>query len=549
MAGRDRHGSSLNQVSDGLLETRRLVRDLQELATAGTPRFDFLREVSARIASFAQCPLVGLALKGSRRWYVGRLAESWRLTTLQGSLPFEALGQVFEDSGIWTEKECRCCRRLLEGAATRFWRGREAVGCDCSDGSHTEAAVIASADQPQGMLMLIWPGGEVASRGQGISLTASRPLAAALVYHRAQAALRERVKELTGLYELSKITEATNGDPSEVLPRMVALLPPAWQYPEITVGRIELDGSSWETGDPEAVVAWQEAPILVQGLARGRLQVGYTEERPELDEGPFMREERNLIDALAREVGLFLERWQARHDRELLEEQLRHADRLATIGQLAAGVAHELNEPLAAILGFAQLSQEVEGVPREVRSDLDRIVKASLHAREIIKKLMLFSRQTPPRTEDVDINQLVQDGLYVIESRCAKQGIEMRRELADGLPRLHVDRGQIQQVLVNLVVNAVQAMPEGGSLFIRTFLDGENVCLEVEDTGAGIEESVRDRIFLPFFTTKDVDQGTGLGLAVVHGIVTAHRGTIEVASEVGRGSRFRVRLPLAEEEG
>ncbi len=544
MAGRDRHGSALTEITDGSLEAHRLARDLQELATAGTPRFDFLREISARIATFAGCSLVGLALKGSQRWHVGRLARTWRLTTVQGTLPLEALREVFEDSGIWTIEERACWSQLLAGATTRFWQGREAVGCDAPAGTHTEAAVIASADQVQGVLMLAWPGQDVTFRGQGVSLTAARPLAAALLYHRAQAALRERVKELTGLYELSKITETTDRDPADVLPRVVEILPPAWQYPEIALGRIELDGSSWETGDPKGVMASQEAPILVQGVVRGRIQVGYTEERPELDEGPFMREERNLIDALAREVGLFLERWQARHDRELLEEQLRHADRLATIGQLAAGVAHELNEPLAAILGFAQLSLEVNGIPGEVRADLERIVKGSLHAREIIKKLMLFSRQTPPRTEDVDVNQLVTDGLYVIESRCAKQGIEVRRELGADLPRLRVDPGQIQQVLVNLVVNAVQSMPDGGSLFIRTFLDGENVCLEVEDTGAGIDETIRDRIFLPFFTTKDVDQGTGLGLAVVHGIVTAHHGSIEVASEVGQGSRFRVRLPL-----
>ncbi len=544
MAGRDRREGTGTGISEGLQETHRLARDLQELATAGTPRFDFLREVSARIAGFAGCSLVGLALRGSRRWYVGRFAGTWQLTTVPGTRPLVDLGDVIAESGLWTGGERECWEGLLGGAATRFWRGQEAVGCDAADGTHAEAAVIASAEQEQGVLLLAWPGRDVTFRGQGVSLTAARPLAAALLYHRAQAALRERVKELTGLYELSKLTESADRDPSEVLPRMVELLPPAWQYPEITVGRIELDGESWETGDASRVVAWQEAPILVQGVARGRLQVGYTEERPELDEGPFMREERNLIDALAREVGLFLERWQARHDREMLEEQLRHADRLATIGQLAAGVAHELNEPLAAILGFAQLSLEVEGVPSEVREDLERMVKSALHAREIIKKLMLFSRQTPPRTEEVDVNRLVSEGLYVIESRCAKQGIEMRRELEPELPSLLVDPGQIQQVLVNLVVNAVQAMPDGGTLSIRTFRDGDGVCLEVEDTGMGIDETIRDRIFLPFFTTKDVDQGTGLGLAVVHGIVTAHRGTIEVESEPGRGSRFRVRLPV-----
>ncbi len=544
MAGRDRRGSDRTGIPEGSEGRRRLARDLQELATAGTPRFDFLREVSARVAQFAGCPVVGLVLRGSRRWYAGRYSKDWSLTTVAGTPPLRAAGEVLRKSGLWSGDETECWERLFEGVGARFWEGHEAVGCDFPGGTHAEAAVIASADREQGVLLLAWPGHEVGFRGQGLALAAARPLAAALLYHRAQAALRERVKELTGLYELSRLTEAVDRDPPEVLSRVVELLPPAWQYPEITVGRIELDGATWETGESGRVVAWQEAPILVQGIARGKLQVGYTEERPELDEGPFMREERSLIDALAREVGLFLERWQARRDRELLEEQLRHADRLATIGQLAAGVAHELNEPLAAILGFAQLSLEEEGVPPSVRGDLERVVKATLHAREVIKKLMLFSRQTPPRTEAVDVNRLVTEGLYVLEARCARQGIELRRELDPDLPRIRLDPGQIQQVLVNLVVNAIQAMPHGGALSIRTFREGGRICLEVEDTGTGIDEAIRDRIFLPFFTTKDVDQGTGLGLAVVHGIVTAHRGTIEVDSEPGRGSRFRVWLPL-----
>lgn len=544
MAGRARRGGFGEEVREGPAGIQELVRDLQGLATLGSPRFDFLREVASRIRDLASCQLVVLAVRGGRRWYAGRLGESWTLKTVplqagEDSGPLRAICEA----GILSPSEVRCCRLTLGGVRDRFWKGKEPAGCEGPGGLRGEAAAIVGGEGPFGILLLVWPASDMPSRGRGLALTVARPLATALLYHKAQAALRERVKELTGLYELSKLTERKDAEPEDVLARIASLLPPAWQYPEITVGRVELDGRVWRAGGEGEPVAWQREPVLVQGVARGELAVGYTEERPELDEGPFMREERSLIVALARETGLYIERWEANRDRRLLEEQLRHADRLATIGQLAAGVAHELNEPLAAILGFAQLALDAEGVPETVREDLNRITKASLHAREVIKKLMLFARQTPPRREDVEINRLVEESLYFLESRCAKQGIEVRRELGEGLPPLQVDPGQLQQVLVNLVVNAVHAMPDGGRLVLRTRRAGRGVCLEVEDTGCGIPEEIRDRIFLPFFTTKDVDHGTGLGLAVVHGIVSAHGGTIEVDSEPGKGSRFRVVLP------
>jgi two-component system NtrC family sensor kinase len=356
-------------------------------------------------------------------------------------------------------------------------------------------------------------------------------------------ALRERVKELTCLYGITQITAHAELDAGDAMQRIVELLPPAWQYPDVTTARIVLDDRPYVSPGFAAGPAWQTAPITAGGVRRGSVEVFYREPRPVLDEGPFLAEERSLINAVARQVAQFVERRDAARERSRLEIQLRHADRLATIGQLAAGVAHELNEPLANVLGFAQLAARSKGLSEQTRTDLDKIVAATLHAREIVKKLMLFSRQTPPAKTEVNLNMVVDVGLDFLAAQCAKQGIELVRRLNPALPEITADPGQMHQVLVNLVVNAIQAMPGGGRLTIRTGVSEGVVRLVVEDTGVGMSEEVLSKIFLPFFTTKDVDQGTGLGLSVTHGIVSAHGGSIRVQSEPGTGSRFEVVLP------
>jgi signal transduction histidine kinase len=158
---------------------------------------------------------------------------------------------------------------------------------------------------------------------------------------------------------------------------------------------------------------------------------------------------------------------------------------------------------------------------------------------------MLFARQMPPQKVQLNLNKLIEDGLYFLQSRCAKEGIELIRSFTPDLPEIIADPSQIQQVLVNLVVNAIQAMPKRGRLTIRTLTGDGYVSLIMEDTGIGMSEEVMKQIFTPFFTTKDIGQGTGLGLPVVHGIVTAHGGSIKVESKLGQGSRFEVKLPLS----
>jgi len=362
--------------------------------------------------------------------------------------------------------------------------------------------------------------------------------------HSAQAALRERVKELTCLYGIAQIAGKPEISLEQVLQGIVELLPSAWQYPEITFARITVDGRSYSTGGFKESAQKQSADIVVAGEGRGVVEVVYVEQRPELDEGPFLKEERNLIDAVARQVASIIERRQAEEDRKKLQDQLRHADRLATIGLLAAGVAHELNEPLGNILGFAQLAKKCRGLPESAKRDLEKIEFASIRAREVIKKLLVFARQTPPEKTRVNLNQVVEETLYFLEGRCMDAEIERECSLQADLPEITADPAQLSQVLVNLVINSLQAMPKGGKLMVQTGLCEEGLLLAVEDTGVGMSEDVLKQLFVPFFTTKDVGQGTGLGLPVVHGIVISHGGTLRVKSELGRGTRFEIRLPV-----
>jgi signal transduction histidine kinase len=371
-------------------------------------------------------------------------------------------------------------------------------------------------------------------------------LGIALNHRRAQVELQERVKELTCLIAIAKVVELPNISLQGILKKIVKLLPPAWLYPEIASARIWLDGNSYTTPDFQSSDIKQSADIVVSGIKRGIVELIYSEERPELDEGPFLKEERNLIDTLAREIAHIVERKQTEEDKDKLQEQLRHADRLATIGQLSAGVAHELNEPIGSILGFAQLVQKDAEISDQAKIDVEKIKNASLHAREVIKKLMLFARQMPPQKIKVNLNQIIQDGLYFLESRCAKEGIEVVRHLSPSLPDVTADPAQMTQVLVNTVVNAIQAMPTGGRLTIKTLASEEFVSLVVADTGEGMDKNVKRQIFQPFFTTKDVGMGTGLGLSVVYGIITSHGGSIDVDSKIGQGTKIRIQLPYKE---
>jgi len=229
------------------------------------------------------------------------------------------------------------------------------------------------------------------------------------------------------------------------------------------------------------------------------------------------------------------------------QTQLIQSARLAAVGELAAGVAHELNNPLTSVLGFAELLLE-ETVPEApAHQDLRTIAAEARRARGIVRRLLDFARQSRPERRPADISQVLQQTLAVAWHLLETSGVTLEQTYDSAVGPFSMDAGQMQQVFLNLISNALQAMPEGGRLSIRTALAGNEVAVSVSDTGEGIPADLQERIFTPFFTTRP--SGTGLGLSVSLGIVQEHGGRIGVESEPGRGSTFTVWLPLEQAAG
>jgi two-component system NtrC family sensor kinase len=232
-------------------------------------------------------------------------------------------------------------------------------------------------------------------------------------------------------------------------------------------------------------------------------------------------------------------------DRDELERQLVQADKLSSIGLLAAGVAHEVNTPLAVISTYAQmLAKQISGDDQKSKL-LDKIAKQTFRASEIVNSLLSFSRTAPTEFVEVDLNRVVQDTLTLIEHQLQASAVEVKLALDPALSSVKGNSGKLQQVFLNLFLNARDAMESGGALAVKTWSEDGFVHVEVTDNGPGIAPEHLARIYDPFFTTKAARKGTGLGLSVSYGIVREHGGNIEVDSRPGAGARFRVELPVA----
>ncbi|MGQ9696924.1 MAG: [Fe-Fe] hydrogenase large subunit C-terminal domain-containing protein [Armatimonadota bacterium] len=227
------------------------------------------------------------------------------------------------------------------------------------------------------------------------------------------------------------------------------------------------------------------------------------------------------------------------------EEQLIQSAKLASMGQLAAGIAHEINNPLGTVTLFAHLMMKSmpEDDPR--RADLQMIVDEAARCKEIVAGLLDFSRRGKLKLRNTNINELLDEALASVEKKPEFDLVEVRKAYDPGLPDIQADASQLKQVFVNLMVNAAEAMPRGGTLTLSTRAgsDGGSVVVSVSDTGCGIPKENLDKLFTPFFTTKQIGKGTGLGLAVAYGIIKMHHGSIEVQSTVGKGTTFEITLP------
>ncbi len=250
-----------------------------------------------------------------------------------------------------------------------------------------------------------------------------------------------------------------------------------------------------------------------------------------------------LAESFNRMMGYLKE---SEEERKEMEERVLQASKLASIGQLAAGVANEINNPLSLILGYTKMLRKQCPNQGQTKEDLDIVFNNARLCKIIVEDLLNFSRQTKANRIPIDVNAAIETAITGHEEMLRKGGIRVTREFDPGLPSLSADEDKLQRVFTNLLRNSSQAMTQGGSITVRTEFDRERNGIKITfaDTGPGVAEEIRDKIFEPFFTTKPPGQGTGLGLAVSYGIVKEHRGEISVNNGEGKGAVFTLWFPI-----
>ncbi len=231
-----------------------------------------------------------------------------------------------------------------------------------------------------------------------------------------------------------------------------------------------------------------------------------------------------------------------------LQQELVQNEKMAAIGMLAGGVAHEINNPLGGILAFTQLLLRDMKDDSPIKGDLEEIERAAMRCKKIVADLLDFSRASSGKEHMwLDINSLIEKVVPFLKSELKSYNVELQLDLTDGLPFIDGNANRLQQVFLNLLTNGCQAMPKGGVLCVRTYAAGRHVFVEVKDTGYGIANEHMQKIFDPFFTTKAPGKGTGLGLSICYRIINEHNGTIEVESEPEEWTKFVVKLPAVKE--
>lgn len=354
-------------------------------------------------------------------------------------------------------------------------------------------------------------------------------------------ALQERIKELSCLYEISNIAATSLSPLEEKLQEVVNALPKAWQHPEYAVAELVFDGRSYRSGSMAEQRATQRHPVTIRQQERGQLAMHYVYDQA--PPPPFLHEEELLLRTLAQEISGIIERDEQREREALLRRKFEQADRLAILGEITAGIAHELNTPLGNILGFSQLVQDRTD-DWQIAQDVEKIINSVVHSREIVKKLMFFACEMPQQKQQVSVTGLVEEALQLLRVTFKNAAIKPVFQPPSTPIYAQVDPIQFTQVVFNLLINALHASKAGQRIVIELKKEGEELLLRIQDFGHGIQREVRDRIFEPFFSTKPPGEGSGLGLSVVHGIVKTHDGRIYVESEAGEGATFYVHLPL-----
>lgn len=358
-----------------------------------------------------------------------------------------------------------------------------------------------------------------------------------------ESALKERIKELTCLYEVSSIIANSDYELVEDTLKAIAFsLKKAFQYPKKTNVLIDCESIKIATNnflDKDLKIS---STINIFNTERGKLEVYL--EKSKAQHINFLREEKQLLDSVALKIGSLLERIEIQKNEISLKRQMEHADRLNILGKITAGISHELNTPLANILGFGELLREDLKSNKKAVSDLDKIIQNAIFSREVVKKLMFFACEMPQEMKLIDLIPSIHNAIKLLDATFKKEQVNYELKIFEDELFLRADQIQMTQILFNLLINAIYFSPKNSMITIEAYSTKSDIVLKISDQGIGFKKTDLDRVFQPFFTTKPHGEGTGLGLSVVHGIVASHKGSIVAKNNSDKGALFIIKLPI-----
>lgn len=355
-------------------------------------------------------------------------------------------------------------------------------------------------------------------------------------------ALKERIKELTCLYEVSSII--VNSDVENIDDTLKAIafsIKKAFNLPKDTQIAIQIHDVSVKTSKNTKGFIALVSEITIFNKKAGAISALL--DHSKFNKADFLAEEQQLLNAIALKVGSLFERIEIRKNEISLMRQMEHADRLKILGELTAGIAHELNTPLANILGFAELLRDHLENDAQSVADLDKIIQNAIFSREVVKKLMFFACEMPQKMTRVNLVPSIKGAIELLDATFRKQEVKYIVKIEEETLWLRADTIQLTQIIFNLITNAIYFSPKNSLVTITTFQTDKDIVFKVSDEGPGLSQEALQKVFQPFFTTKPTGEGSGLGLSVVHGIVSSHNGTILAENNSVKGTTFTVTLP------
>lgn len=354
--------------------------------------------------------------------------------------------------------------------------------------------------------------------------------------------LKERVKELTCLYEISKTISQAHCLEKKILKKIISATKKAWRFSEDAIVEINIPEFFLSTSKVPEKTIFQISTIMIEHVTSGYIKVHYPLKK--YTQNDFLADEQKLLNTIALEVGNYIEKIQNLIKETLLRRRAERIDRLSILGEMTAGIAHELNNPLANILGFAELIKDHNTDPI-IASDISTVINSVIYSREVVKKLMFFSCEIPQQLKSEEIKPIILFALSFLKQNFQKKEIKHELIFKNNQTIAKIDSVQITQVIFNLLINAIYTSPNKSTIRIIVENDFESAFITIEDQGKGIPNNIKQKIFEPFFTTKPISDGCGLGLSVVHSIIKNHNGEIIIRDNVPTGTIFIIKFPIS----